>query len=248
LDCWFCCQPLAAEVVLAHSRNKRFNTLEDWMKKIVLALVAFFAALNFAFAADANSASKAELEAIKGIGPTIADRIIEERKKGGFKDIKDLEERVKGIGEENVKKMAAAGLTVGGGKAAAPKAEAKADAKKDAPKAEAKADAKKDAPKAEAKADAKKDAPKAEAKADAKKDAPKADAPKADAPKADAKADAKKDAPKADAKADAKKDAKKDAPKADAKPEAKAEKKAEAKADKKSDKPAAKDEKKDDKK
>lgn len=199
------------------------------MKKIVLALVAFFAALNFAFAADANSASKAELEAIKGIGPTIADRIIEERKKGGFKDIKDLEERVKGIGEENVKKMAAAGLTVGGGKAAAPKAEAKADAKKDAPKAEAKADAKKDAPKAEAKADAKKDAPKAETKADAKMDA------KKDAPKADAKMDAKKDAPKADAKADKK-------------AEAKADKKAEAKADKKSDKPAAKDEKKDDKK
>jgi competence protein ComEA len=192
------------------------------MKKIVLALVAFFAALNFAFAADANSASKAELEGIKGIGPAIADRIIEERKKGGFKDMKDLEERVKGIGEENVKKMATAGLTVGGGKAAAPKAEAKADAKKDAPKAEAKADAKKDAPKAEAKADAKKDAPKAEAKADAKPEA---------------KMDAKKEAPKADAKADAKKE------KADAKKE-----KADAKADKKSDKPAAKDEKKDDKK
>jgi competence protein ComEA len=153
------------------------------MKKIVLALVAFFAALNFALAADANSASKAELEAIKGIGPAIADRIIEERKSGGnFKDMKDLEVRVKGVGEENVKKMAAAGLTVGGGKAAAPKAETKADAKKDAPKAEAKADAKKDAPKAEAKADAKKDAPKADVKAEKK---------------ADAKADKKSDKPAA---------------------------------------------------
>jgi competence protein ComEA len=209
---------VAGSVRFSTQPQLRFNTLEDWMKKIILALVAFFAALNFAFAADANSASKAELEAVKGIGPTIADRIIEERKKGGFKDMKDLEERVKGIGEENVKKMAAAGLTVGGGKAAAPKAEAKADAKKDAPKAEAKADAKKDAPKAEAKADAKKDAPKAEAKADAKKDAP----------KADAKADAKKDAPKADAKTDKKADAK-----------------ADKKSDKPA---AAKDEKKDDKK
>jgi competence protein ComEA len=190
--------------VLAHSRNKRFNTLEDWMKKIVLALVAFFAALNFAFAADANSASKAELEAIKGIGPSISDRIIEERKKGAFKDMKDLEERVKGIGEENVKKMAAAGLTVGGGKAAAPKAESKADAKKDAPKAEAKADAKKEAPKAEAKADAKKEAPKADAKADAKKDAPKADAKK-DTPKADAKVDTKAEK-KTEAKAEKKSD------------------------------------------
>jgi competence protein ComEA len=207
------------------------------MKKILLALVAFVASMNFAFAADANSASKAELEAIKGIGPSIADRIIDERKKGGFKDMKDLEERVKGIGEENVKKMAAAGLTVGGGKGAAPKAPA-------APAAEVK----KDAPKAEAKADGKKDAPKAEVKADAKKDAPKADAPKADALKADPKAEAKaakaaqaeKDATaKADkaAAAKAEKAAKADKPAAKA-----ADKPAAAKAP---DKPAAKDEKKD---
>jgi competence protein ComEA len=182
------------------------------MKKIVLALVAFFAALNFAFAADANSASKAELEAIKGIGPTIADRIIEERKKGGFKDLKDLEERVKGIGEENVKKMSAAGLTVGGGKAAAPKAEAKADAKKDAPKAEAKADAKKDAPKAEAKMDAKKDAPKADTKADKKADAKADKKADAKADKADKKAEKAEKAEKADKKSDkpAAKDEKKD--------------------------------------
>lgn len=172
------------------------------MKKLLLAFAAFVTSMGLAFAAvDANTASQAELESIKGIGPAIAAKILDERKKGSFKDMKDLEERVKGIGEKNIAAMAAAGLNVG--KGGAPKAEAKADAKKDAPKAEAKADAKKDAPKAEVK----KDAPKAEAKADAKKDAPKADA------KADAKVDTK--TAKAEAKPEAKKDAKAD-PKADA--------------------------------
>lgn len=180
------------------------------MKKLFLALVAFIATMGIAFAIDANTASQAELESIKGIGPGIATKIIDERKKGAFKDLKDLEERVKGVGENNIKAMAAAGLAVGKG-GGAPKAEAKAEAKKDAPKAEAKADAKKDAPKA----DAAKESP----KADAAKAAPKADAAKAAeakvAAKADAKADMKKDAPKADAakaapKADDKAMAKKD--------------------------------------
>lgn len=167
------------------------------MKKLILALAAFVMSMGLAFAAvDANTASQAELESIKGIGPAIAAKILDERKKGAFKDMKDLEERVKGIGEKNIAAMSAAGLSVG--KGGAPKAEAKADAKKDAPKAEAKADAKKDAPKAEAK----KEAPKADAKADAKKEVAKADV-KADAKKDAPKADAKKDAPKADAKADA---------------------------------------------
>jgi competence protein ComEA len=211
------------------SHRAEFTLEESQMKKILAAVMAFFAMISIAFAAvDANTASQADLETIKGIGPAISARIVEERKKGGpFKDAADLEQRVKGVGEENIKKMIAAGLTVGGKgapAAAAPKADAKKDAPKADMKADAKADAKKDAPKADmkadAKADAKKDAPKADmkadAKADAKKDAPKADM-KADA-KADAKkADAKKDDKKADAKKDDKKDDKKDAKKDDAK-------------------------------
>jgi competence protein ComEA len=208
------------------SHRAEFTLEESRMKKILAAVMAFFAMLSIAFAAvDANTASQADLETIKGIGPAISARIVEERKKGGpFKDASDLEQRVKGVGEENIKKMMAAGLTVGGkgAAAAAPKADAKADAKKETPKADmkadAKADAKKDAPKADmkadAKADAKKDTPKADMKADAKKDTPKADM-KADAKKDEKKADAKKDEKKADAKkddkkADAKKDDKKD--------------------------------------
>jgi len=174
------------------------------MKKLLLMLAAFLATIGIAFAAvDANTATQAELDAIPGIGPAIAARIVEERKKGAFKDVNDLQERVKGIGEQNVQKMVAGGLTVGGkGRAAAP------EAAKQAPKAEkAKPEAKKDEPRVEkaAKADAKKDEPKAaKAKADEKPAAKAEKAPKADKAKdekkADSSADTKKDAKKEDVK------------------------------------------------
>lgn len=154
------------------------------LKKILAVLLMLYAFAAFA-AVDVNKATAAELDAIKGIGPSISGKIIDERKKGTYKDWNDFIVRVKGVGEGNAAKFSAEGLTVNG--AAYKSATAKADAKAD--KKEAKADAKADAKleKAEAKADKK------EAKADAKAD------------KAVAKADAK--AEKAIAKADAAKPA-----------------------------------------
>jgi competence protein ComEA len=163
------------------------------LKKILFLLAMLYAAASFA-AVDVNKATATELDGIKGIGPAVSKRIIDERKKGDFKSWDDFISRVKGVGEGNAAKFSAEGLTVKGEefkKSAAAKKEAKED-KKDA-KAEAKAD-KKEA-KAEAKAD-KKEA-KAEAKAD-KKEA-----------KAEVKAEAKAEA-KAEKKAEAAKDAKKD--------------------------------------
>ena len=65
-------------------------------------------------AADANQASQAELEAVKGIGPTLATRILDERKKGSFKDWSDLISRVGGIGEKSAARLSGNGLTVNG--------------------------------------------------------------------------------------------------------------------------------------
>ena len=65
------------------------------IKKILAAMLALFAAVAFA-AVDANKATQAELEAVKGIGPSIATKILDERKKGSFKDWQDMVERVKG--------------------------------------------------------------------------------------------------------------------------------------------------------
>ncbi|HKX44163.1 MAG TPA: DUF655 domain-containing protein, partial [Burkholderiaceae bacterium] len=83
------------------------------IKKLLAALLALFAAAAFA-AVDANTATQAELEAIKGIGPAISGKIIEERQKAPFKDWQDMATRVKGVGVRNSAKFSSGGLTVNG--------------------------------------------------------------------------------------------------------------------------------------
>ena len=79
-------------------------------------LAALIAAFAFAFAAhaavDVNKASQAELETIKGIGPNMSGKILDERKKGSFKDWSDVVSRVKGVGPGNAARFSQAGLTV----------------------------------------------------------------------------------------------------------------------------------------
>jgi len=53
---------------------------------------------------ELNSASKAELMKINGIGEKKADAIIKERKKGKFKSFEDLQ-RVEGVGEKTAKNV-----------------------------------------------------------------------------------------------------------------------------------------------
>ena len=82
-------------------------------KKILATVAMLCAAVAFA-AVDVNKATPAELDGIKGIGPSISTKIIDERKKGNFKDWNDFVERVKGVGEGNAAKFSAEGLTVNG--------------------------------------------------------------------------------------------------------------------------------------
>ena len=175
------------------------------LKKILAIVAMLYAAAAFA-AVDVNKATAAELDGIKGIGPAISTKILDERKKGSFKDWNDFIERVKGVGEGNAVKFSAEGLTVNGagfkGAAAAPaakkeekKEEKKVDAKSAAtasaaPAAPAAKEEKKDS-KAEAKMKAE-EAKKATADEKAKKEAAK----QAKADKKNAKADAKAEAPK----------------------------------------------------
>ena len=137
------------------------------IKRILAALLAFIAMSVFA-AVDANTASQAELDGVKGIGPAIAGHIVEARKGGAFKDWPDFIERVKGVGEHNAVKFSEAGLTVNGAafKGAPAKAAAGKPAAAPAP-APAAAPAAKAAPATAAPA-AKSEPAKADAKADAK--------------------------------------------------------------------------------
>ncbi|MDM0076518.1 helix-hairpin-helix domain-containing protein [Variovorax sp. J2P1-59] len=82
-------------------------------KKILAVSAMLFAAASWA-AVDANRASDAELDSIKGIGPALSKRIIEERKQGEFKDWPDFMSRVKGVKEKAASRLSGEGLTVNG--------------------------------------------------------------------------------------------------------------------------------------
>jgi competence protein ComEA len=85
-------------------------------RKILLAFATLIVSMGLAFAdVDVNKADQAALDGVKGIGPVMSKRIIDERTKGGaYKDWNDFEKRVKGIGDKNSSKLSAAGLTVNG--------------------------------------------------------------------------------------------------------------------------------------
>ncbi len=117
------------------------------MFKSIITLVAIAAALcaGAANAADVNQANQAELESVKGVGTALSTRIMDERKKGTFKDWTDLSDRVKGLGTGNAARFSVAGLTVAGQTYKLDPMKAAAAAKpamKAAPKAEAKPAAK----------------------------------------------------------------------------------------------------------
>lgn len=84
-----------------------------WIKKALAALLALAAAAAFA-AVDVNTASQADLDSIKGIGPGTSSKLLEQRKSAKFKDWADMIQRVPGIGDKRAAKLSAEGLTVNG--------------------------------------------------------------------------------------------------------------------------------------
>ena len=94
------------------------------MYKKLLTLIATLSAAACFAAVDVNKAGAAELDGIKGIGPAMSGKILDERKKGNFKDWNDFVVRVKGVGEANASKFSNEGLTVNGAAFKASPAEA----------------------------------------------------------------------------------------------------------------------------
>jgi competence protein ComEA len=72
--------------------------------------------MGFAFAqVDVNKADATALDSVKGVGPAMSKKIIDERSKGGeFKDWADFQKRVKGVGDKSAAKLSQAGLQVNG--------------------------------------------------------------------------------------------------------------------------------------
>jgi competence protein ComEA len=83
------------------------------IRTLVAAAAALFAAGAFA-ATDVNTASQADLEALRGIGPVQAKLILNEREKGPFKNWTDFKKRVKGVGPTASTRYSEAGMTING--------------------------------------------------------------------------------------------------------------------------------------
>ena len=153
-------------------------------KKLLAFVATMYVAMAFA-GVDVNTATSAELDGIKGIGPVKSALIMSERKKAPFKDWNDFVTRVKGVGTDSAAKFSAEGMTVNG---ASYKAGGKADVKADSKAAKPVTEKAKDA------AVATKDAVKGAAVAtkDAVKETAK-DVKAAVTPKPDTKAEVKAD-------------------------------------------------------
>lgn len=84
------------------------------MKKLLLTFISLIISTSIAMATvNLNTATKDDLDGVKGIGPMKAQSIIDYRKKNGaFKSVDELE-NVKGFGSKSVKKLRSE-LTVAG--------------------------------------------------------------------------------------------------------------------------------------
>lgn len=98
-------------------------------KKLLLTVAALWSAVAMA-AVDVNSATAADLDSVKGIGPGTSQKILEARQQGQFKSWEDLINRVSGIGPARAVKLSEQGLRVGGNPFAAPSTPAPAATQK----------------------------------------------------------------------------------------------------------------------
>ena len=79
-------------------------------------LLCGLALLTFgAQATELNLANQAELEQLKGIGPQLGQRILDERaRQGPYADWADFQRRLKGVGPATAQRLSANGLRVAG--------------------------------------------------------------------------------------------------------------------------------------
>ena len=82
-------------------------------KRIVVAVV-LLASLSCHAAVEINQATEAELDGIKGLGPSSTARILAARHLGAFKNWNDVMRRVSGVRAASAAKLSAAGLVVNG--------------------------------------------------------------------------------------------------------------------------------------
>lgn len=71
-------------------------------------------ASHAAFALEINQANTAELDSLKGMGPSLSAKVLKARTDGPFKSWADLMQRVSGLGRLKAQQFSEQGLTVNG--------------------------------------------------------------------------------------------------------------------------------------
>ena len=82
--------------------------------KAALGVLALWVSLSTAAAVEINTANEAELDSVRGLGPSSTARILKAREDGPFADWQDVMRRVKGIKQATAQKLYHGGLTVNG--------------------------------------------------------------------------------------------------------------------------------------
>jgi competence protein ComEA len=82
--------------------------------KAALGVLALWVSLSAAAAVEINTANEAELDSVRGLGPSSTARILKAREAGPFTDWQDMMRRVKGIKQSTAQKLSRQGLTVNG--------------------------------------------------------------------------------------------------------------------------------------
>ena len=67
-----------------------------------------------AFALDINQANEADLDSLKGMGPSLSAKVLKARTEAPFKSWTDFMQRVSGVGRSKAQQFSDQGLTVNG--------------------------------------------------------------------------------------------------------------------------------------
>jgi competence protein ComEA len=86
----------------------------SWRLVVPLLGAVLLLSAAFASAVEANRASASDLDAIKGIGPVLVERIVAARLERPFANWSDFSNRVRGVGPTTAARLSANGLRVNG--------------------------------------------------------------------------------------------------------------------------------------